>query len=148
MDGLKLHKWDEYNGYHTLFSQRASKAARARWKTTKKKRNEKKRKEKKRASIAPSIACASGCKRFAEFWLAYPKKKSKGAAERAWKKHDCDAFADSLLAKLALLVSSSEWKRDRGQFIPYPASWLNQKGWEDELLSGAAVSAAPWSLQS
>ena len=24
-------------------------------------------------------------------------------------------------------------KRIRGEFIPYPASWLNDEGWEDEV---------------
>ena len=27
-----------------------------------------------------------------------------------------------------------EWKKDNGQFIPYPTSWLNQKRWEDETI--------------
>lgn len=25
-----------------------------------------------------------------------------------------------------------DWLKDKGQFIPYPSTWLNQKRWEDE----------------
>ena len=28
---------------------------------------------------------------------------------------------------------SEGWKKDRGRYIPLPASWLNGKRWEDEL---------------
>jgi len=24
-----------------------------------------------------------------------------------------------------------DWRKDSGQFIPHPATWLNAKGWED-----------------
>lgn len=37
-----------------------------------------------------------------------------------------------MLAKVELLKKSSGWKKDGGQFIPYPASWVNAEGWEDE----------------
>ena len=30
-------------------------------------------------------------------------------------------------------INSPEWKKSGGEFIPYPASWLNARGWEDEL---------------
>lgn len=69
---------------------------------------------------------------FAEFWLAFPRKKNKGDAERAWKaiKPDAD-LAATILSAIASAKQSSEWRRDGGQFIPYPASWLRAKGWED-----------------
>ena len=30
---------------------------------------------------------------------------------------------------------SPQWTRDGGQFIPHPATWLNQERWEDEVQS-------------
>ena len=64
------------------------------------------------------------------FWRAYPKKRNKGDAEKAWKK---------LNPPLAKILDALEWQRqqqswtkDGGQFVPYPASYLNAKGWEDE----------------
>lgn len=70
---------------------------------------------------------------FDKYWEVYPKKKSKGDAEKAWVKISPD---DLLFRKIINAVdngrASPEWKKDQGKFIPYPASWLNAKGWEDE----------------
>ena len=30
---------------------------------------------------------------------------------------------------------TEQWKKDNGKYIPYPSSWLNAKGWEDEIQS-------------
>ncbi len=71
--------------------------------------------------------------RFEEFWNAYPKKVGKDAAKKAWSKRKPD---DALLAVILTAVNwqknSDEWKKDNGQFIPYPAKWLNDARWNDE----------------
>ena len=67
---------------------------------------------------------------FAEFWLAYPKKVGKGDAEKKWKQLKPDLAV--CLSALAPLVNSHDWKKQGGQFIPNPATWLSQKRWEDE----------------
>jgi hypothetical protein len=67
---------------------------------------------------------------FALFWEAYPKKKNKGHAEKAFNK--LKQPLDVLLAAIAVARSSPEWLKDGGQYIPYPATWLNARGWEDE----------------
>lgn len=70
---------------------------------------------------------------FARFWSAYPKKKNKGHAERAFKKLPKNAeFVEAMLAALDSAKRSEAWIKDGGQYIPYPATWLNAKGWEDE----------------
>jgi hypothetical protein len=48
-----------------------------------------------------------------------------------------------VLNTLAELSASHEWRKDNGQFIPYPASWLNAGGWDDE---APTVSAEPESF--
>ena len=70
---------------------------------------------------------------FDVFWAAYPKKKSKGDAEKAWKalNPDCELLA-IMLDKLAIAKTSPEWTKQGGQFIPHPATWLRGKRWEDE----------------
>lgn len=68
------------------------------------------------------------------FWKAYPKKKSKGDAKKAWKKINPDEhLQDRILRALERAKTSADWKKDHGQFIPYPASWLNAEGWDDEV---------------
>lgn len=48
MDGMKLHGWEERNSYHTVFAERAKKAADARWG---KEKDKKKRREEKRQAL-------------------------------------------------------------------------------------------------
>ena len=70
---------------------------------------------------------------FDQFWKSYPKKKSKGDAEKAWKglKPTKDLLSTIITAVERAKVSP-DWTKDGGQYIPYPASWLRKKGWEDE----------------
>lgn len=71
---------------------------------------------------------------FALFWDAYPKKKAKANAQKAFNKINPDEKLFSEIMDAVLLWSKSdEWKRDGGKFIPYPASWLNARRWEDEM---------------
>ncbi len=74
--------------------------------------------------------------KFTEFWNLYPKKKSKGQAEKAWKKiKPNDGVHSNIMAGLNRALKSDDWLKDNGQFIPYPATWLNSKGWEDEYIN-------------
>jgi hypothetical protein len=68
---------------------------------------------------------------FSAFWKAYPKKRGKLAARKAWKK--LKPPLPKVLETLAAFAASREWRKDNGQFIPYPASWLNAGGWDDEV---------------
>jgi hypothetical protein len=70
---------------------------------------------------------------FDQFWLAYPKKRGKGDAEKAWASicPNAELFA-AILRALEFAKACSDWQRDGGKYIPYPATWLRRKGWEDE----------------
>jgi hypothetical protein len=130
MDGMMIHDWREHNSYHEVFAARAKKAAAARWKGQEKKktRQEKKGQDKTRASIGEAMLEA-----FSEFWRAYPKRVGKGNAEAAWKKNGCDRLLPQIIAAVQKCKSSADWTKEAGQFIPHPATWLNRRGWEDEL---------------
>jgi hypothetical protein len=69
---------------------------------------------------------------FEEFWQAYPRRLAKGDAERAWKKMKCTAILPLILTAIRTAKASDAWTKEGGQFIPYPATWLNRKGWEDQ----------------
>lgn len=76
---------------------------------------------------------------FETFWLEYPnhKKKSKGSAEKAWKKLSPNEQLQGLiLAALKRAKTSEEWAKDAGRYVPYPATWLNGKRWQDEYGQG------------
>ena len=71
--------------------------------------------------------------RFDAFWEAYPRKRSKGQAEKTWVKiNPDDDLLEEILAGLENAKRSVDWLKDGGQYIPYPSTWLNAKGWEDE----------------
>jgi len=70
---------------------------------------------------------------FDAFWQAYPKKKSKGQAEKAFLKVKPDEqLLATMLATIERAKKSEDWLKDDGKYIPYPATWLSAKGWEDE----------------
>ncbi len=68
------------------------------------------------------------------FWMAYPRKVGKGAAEKIWEKMKGDKeLFDKIIQAVANQRNSEQWLRDNGVFIPHPATWLNQRRWEDEV---------------
>jgi hypothetical protein len=74
-----------------------------------------------------------GFAEFARFWAAYPRKASKQDAARAFAKLSPDAaLVDVMLEAIARQKQWPQWMRDDGQFIPYPATWLNGRKWDDE----------------
>jgi len=71
---------------------------------------------------------------FEEFWKAFPKKASKGSALKAWNKlRPGKELREKIMAAIERAKKSEQWNRENGRFIPYPATWLNAQGWEDEL---------------
>ena len=71
---------------------------------------------------------------FEKFWQAYPKKKSRGNAENWFKKNKpSEELVNLMIKKINLLKNTDDWRNLNGKYIPYPASWLNSKGWEDEV---------------
>lgn len=75
--------------------------------------------------------------RFEEFYSAFPIKKSKGQALKAFMKLNPD---DDLLARMISAIGAQAEHRDRmlfaGQFVPewkYPSTWINAQCWDDEI---------------
>jgi hypothetical protein len=87
---------------------------------------------------------------FEIFYQAYPLHKNRAAAEKAWI-----ALSPDETLNLKILAALDDQKRYRNEraadpkaFIPewpYPATWLNNKRWEDEAEQHAAsVNGAEW----
>lgn len=73
-------------------------------------------------------------RRFDEFWTAYPRKVSKPAARKAFDKvKPDDELLKTMLTAIAKQKLSDQWTKDNGNYIPYPATWLNNQRWLDEL---------------
>ena len=92
-------------------------------------------------SIYPHTPKGGGNDLFQTFYKSYPKKKGKQAAERAFLKlkPDTDLFRQ-IMAALEAQKKSPDWQKERGQYIPYPATWLNGRRWEDEIIPAPSQS--------
>jgi phage replication O-like protein O len=70
---------------------------------------------------------------FLIFYTTYPKHKGRDAAWKAWKKRNGD------MPDIGIIVGainrqklSEQWLKNRGKYIPHPATWINQGCWADE----------------
>jgi hypothetical protein len=103
---------------------------------------EKYKKEKEIESCIPTDGIDKGSidniyAHFSLFWEKYPRKVAKAAAEKSFAKLKPDKkLLNLILEKLELYKKSDAWQKDGGQFIPYPATWLNGRRWEDEITGG------------
>lgn len=75
-----------------------------------------------------------GCRRFEEFWTAWPKserKQDKVKCAEKWRRGDLDAVADSILADIAVKRKTTKWQEDGGKYIEGPLVYLGGRRWED-----------------
>lgn len=70
---------------------------------------------------------------FEQFWKAYPNKVGKAKALDAWRKYNPPL--EAVLKTLAVFVTTPQWTKDNGEYIPHPTTWLNRQGWTDEVVS-------------
>ena len=71
------------------------------------------------------------------FWKAYPRKVGKQKALKAFKK--VTVPVEALLAAIAVQKQSAQWKKNNGEFIPHPTTWLNEGRWDDELAESSEI---------
>lgn len=80
---------------------------------------------------------------FDGFWAIYPRRQAKKEAQKAWAKIKPDAaLSQCIIESVERWKSSPEWQKSNGRFIPYPASFLNGRRWEDELPPTSPVPEA------
>lgn len=76
---------------------------------------------------------------FETFWTAYPRKKDKRAAWKAWKAALKRADPETIIT-----AAKAEARRPcELKYRKYPASWLNADAWEDEPDQQAAANMQP-----
>ena len=69
---------------------------------------------------------------FISFWSEYPKRVAKPSAVKAFQKAMKKTDLPTILIAIRKYKKTDQWRKDKGQFIPNPATWLNQERWEDE----------------
>lgn len=94
-------------------------------------REEKRSRREDKPPISPKGGRSSD---FDRFYTAYPRKRNKDSAKTAFEKRYKDLPPiDELIAIVEKWSETDGWKRENGQFIPYPGTWLNKGGWQDEI---------------
>lgn len=95
-----------------------------------------------RKRSSPPLSPQGESASFAAFWQLYPKKRAKQKAWEAWKKLKLDALQAVIMRSVEDHLA--QWHDE--QFIPHPATFLNQRRWEDDLtpadIPGARLSKA------
>ena len=82
--------------------------------------------------FVPAIAVVDKEFEFNKFWQLYPRKQSKASALKSWNKVKPLEYA-KIFESLPVFIKSEQWTKSNGEFIPYPATWLNQQRWNDEV---------------
>ena len=77
-----------------------------------------------------TCASADAEREFDEWYDAYPRKRGKGQAVKAYraarKKASAQVLLDALVAQIPTLTAKGP------NYVPYPATWLNGERWTDE----------------
>ena len=81
---------------------------------------------------------------FEDFYGAFPRKRSKGDARKAWDKIP-PMLHDEIMAAVEA-QKAHNWRGKESRWIPYPGTWLRAEGWldaiEDEKPKGIAMHCA------
>jgi hypothetical protein len=71
---------------------------------------------------------------FDTFWKSYPRKVAKGDARKAWTQTEkIRPSLDLILEAIENQKNTQQWIENDGIYIPYPATWLRQERWDDEV---------------
>jgi hypothetical protein len=73
---------------------------------------------------------------FDTFWDIYKRKQGKQKARQAWKAHDLEQHASSILEDVKFRFEH-EWKNTQLNYLPMPSTYLNGRRWEDERIEAA-----------
>lgn len=77
---------------------------------------------------------------FDAFWAAWPKRLSRGQAEKAFAQiSPTEQLLAEILAGIERATTSEQWRREGGRFIPHASTWLRAKGWLDETGTVTAI---------
>lgn len=100
--------------------------------------------EQKTKTTTPLYPPKGDSEDFARFWDAYPQKTGKGAARASYERALYKTDPETILAALEAQKKSPQWCRDGGQYIPHPATWLNQERWQDEVQTSGKTVTTRW----
>lgn len=123
--GIEVLNWTDYQSKSYL---------RVRKHREKKRKEVEKNRREQRHSNGSVTNCNTSVTSFNTFWKIYPKKQGKQPAQRSWNKlNPSPELLTTILSAVERHKKTVQWQKDNGQFIPLPATWLNQRRWDDEI---------------
>lgn len=124
-----IHDWNEHNGYHQKFSERAKKAAAARWSKSNTPPTGKGNRKVEMESGDKHCLMDATSITAEQIYNEYPKKVGKPLALRSISKAIVKVGAEKLME----LTKAYAMRRSGDKsFIPYPATWFNQERYNDD----------------
>lgn len=88
----------------------------------------------KPSSTSSSYSNNNICAKFDEFYSEYPKKRGKKDALKAFLKlRPDDELHLTIIQNVKAWKQTEDWQKDKGQFIPLPATFIRGERWKDEL---------------
>lgn len=132
---LTIEKWEDYQSGDQLATNKTTSKRPAGDHIQEQKHNST---EDKNTPLTPRRGECSYSASFEEFWSAYPLRKGKAAAYRAWKsvekKHPGVKPPQIITAVKAQVEADTFRSPHDGQlYIPHPATWLNAGRWDDDV---------------
>lgn len=97
-------------------------------------------KKKEKTPLPPNGGAVCVVQPFDQFWAVYPRKVGKKAAMKAWFKIKDRPPVLIMTEAIQRAKETEQWKKDGGQFIPHPATWLSRGQWEDEPVERVGAS--------
>ena len=74
------------------------------------------------------------------FWKSYPRKVNKTYACKVFKRiNPSKQLLEKILSAIEEQKNTVDWKKENGQFIPHPSTWLNGERWRDELFHQESI---------
>jgi hypothetical protein len=76
--------------------------------------------------------CGDEPKGFTRFWELWPKHKRKvnrAGCLRHWQAANLESMTEGIISSLARWKASEDWRKQDGQFVPLPLTWLHQSRW-------------------
>jgi hypothetical protein len=67
--------------------------------------------------------------KFNDFWKTYPasnRKVNKSGCMKLWQSQNLEPLGDKIINHVKMM-SETDWKKDNGQWIPMPATYLRQE---------------------
>ena len=70
---------------------------------------------------------------FEAFWALVPRRVGKKAAERAWRAVERRGESIEAIEGMREYAVAFEQSGTELKYVPHPSTWLNRRGWEDDL---------------